>query len=165
MIEEFQKIEGFSDTVGLLKKRFPNRKRSDSFKLEKLAQDFLQVQPTGKFHEAIYDVEILEQLSNTYLKKEDSIKNCVLYKTPVMKKIILPSLEPLKGVISDIMIKRIASECITFDNLKNTHEKLGSTGIKQLLSDKNDSGKPRITKDSRILKKINDYFNTNKNIA
>lgn len=76
-----------------------------------------------------------------YLNKVDLIENCVLYKASVMKKIILPSLEPLKGVISDIIAKRIASECITFDDLQNTQEKFGTEGVKQLLSAKNVSPK------------------------
>ncbi|KAK0071574.1 hypothetical protein PV325_012655, partial [Microctonus aethiopoides] len=149
MVEEFQKIAGFTDTLGLLKKRFSDRKGPNLFKLQRLAQDFLQVQPSGKFHEAIYDVEILEKLSDAYLNKVDLIENCVVYKVSVMKKIILPSLEPLKSIISDRITERIASEGITFENLQNTHEKFGTEGIKQLLSTRNDNGKPRITKDSR----------------
>ncbi|KAK0169614.1 hypothetical protein PV328_011820 [Microctonus aethiopoides] len=72
--------------------------------------------------------------------------------------------QPLKSVISDRITERIASEGITFDNLQNTHEKFGTEGIKQLLPTRNDNGKPRINKDSRILKKISDYFNKNKNL-
>lgn len=85
-------------------------------------------------------------------------KNCVIYNDSVMKKIVLPSLEPLKGVTLDIMIKRIAYECITFEDLKDTYKEIGITGIKNVLFSKKNSGKPGITKDSRVLKKINAFL-------
>lgn len=62
MIVAFKKIAGFSDSLSLLRKVLTTRKGKDQFKLGILAKDILKIESTDKFHEALYDVQILKQL-------------------------------------------------------------------------------------------------------
>lgn len=54
MVETFKNVVGFSDTLSILKKIYPERRGPGLFKLSKLADDLLQ--QNGDFHEALYDV-------------------------------------------------------------------------------------------------------------
>ncbi|KAK0071078.1 hypothetical protein PV326_001713, partial [Microctonus aethiopoides] len=62
MVQKFSKIAGFSDSLSLFKKHFGVKKVSGEFKLSTLAAEHLNVTSEDQFHEAMYDVDILEQL-------------------------------------------------------------------------------------------------------
>lgn len=105
MIQSFQNTAGFSDTLVILRRIFPERKKGEKmFKLQTLAQDLLKLTSTDQFHEALYDVAILEKLTTSFIKKEDLCAICKTYKQSVMTKMLLPPLKVLKGVISDKML-------------------------------------------------------------
>ncbi|CAD6234036.1 GSCOCG00012356001-RA-CDS, partial [Cotesia congregata] len=55
-------IKGFTDTLVLFKKQFLDRKGKGLFKLSQLTKDLLPHRKTDNFHEAMFDVEILEEL-------------------------------------------------------------------------------------------------------
>lgn len=63
MVTNFKNIAGFSDTLSLFKKQFPKRQGEGKFTLSQLAKDFLHINSNEKFHEVLYDVEILEKLT------------------------------------------------------------------------------------------------------
>lgn len=104
-------------------------------------------------------MKILEKLSSSFLNKKDLINNFTSYTDSVIKSITLPSLKPLKKVISDIIIKKIATEGITFENLLKVKADFGTTGVIQLFKEKKSNGKPKITGDIRALNKISHFFN------
>lgn len=97
MIESLFKIAGFSDTLTVFRRNYPERKQGNaSFKLQALAH-LLHLQPfeSDRFYEALYDVEILKKLVVSLIKKEDLYIICKPFKESVMLK-ILPSKRPFK---------------------------------------------------------------------
>ena len=121
MIENFLIVAGFSDTFTLFKRAFPERKKGEKmFKLQTLAEDLLKSGPSHRFHEALYDVEILEKLTTAFIEKTDLCKVRKTYKKSMLAKVALPSLKILKSVISDTMLNKIAGEGIDYKFLKET---------------------------------------------
>ncbi|KAK0170513.1 hypothetical protein PV328_008351 [Microctonus aethiopoides] len=162
-IEEFQNIVGFTDTLLILKQMYPERCGPGLFKLNKLAEDFLS--QTGDFHDALYDVEILQQLSLQFITPENLIK----YKKSYVQYLgnearsqkatsLMPSLKLLQGVVSDSMQKKMANAGIDFNMMLVASKDQENETLVQLLSGLNDMNKPRVTKDKKILKNIEDFF-------
>ncbi|XP_024867268.1 uncharacterized protein LOC112451699 isoform X1 [Temnothorax curvispinosus] len=172
MIEDFKNlIVGFSDTLVPLKKLYPQRKGKGMFKLSTLAQDLLQIELTENFHEAAYDVEILEQIASTIPKENlignhKSFKESLDHETRLQKTAKLKrSLNIFKNVISNGMIKKIAEAGINRAKLQDIYEKSGREGIIQLLSAKQKDNKPRVTNQKRILENIVEFLDTNQSPA
>ncbi|XP_043271992.1 uncharacterized protein [Venturia canescens] len=153
MVEQFAKIAGFCDSLNLLKKRFPNRKGKGLFKLEILARDLLQVQLNNKFHEATYDVQMLEQLTSTFLLKSDLIANCKDYKASVSSKLMQPHLSNLKNVVSPSILNKLITARLTYGILKKVYAEQNREGIAILLSKKDANNKTTVTKDKRARKR------------
>ena len=66
LMEQFSKIiVGFSDTLSLFKKRFPNKKEKNSLTLTALAQELDNV-PVMNAHDALYDVILLDKLVSKF---------------------------------------------------------------------------------------------------
>jgi len=135
MIADFKIIAGFSDTLELFKKHFPKRKGEGKFKLCELAKDYLNINSNESFHEALYDVEILEKLS-AFIDKKDLYTNCKSYMESIIHvknlqktATTLSLLKPLKGIISNGMLRKIASQRITFEVLKEEYDKKGKDGL------------------------------------
>jgi len=122
MIDDFKQIIGeFADSLVLLKKKFPDRKGPGLFKLSTLAQDLLQRNDNENFHNATYDVEVLENIVCSTISKEEIFKNTksfvasLMYETQLQNiHVIVKSLYVLKGIISDAMIKKMATSGITY---------------------------------------------------
>lgn len=174
MIADFKIIAGFSDTLELFKKHFPKRKGEGKFKLCELAKDYLNINSNESFHEreALYDVEILEKLS-AFIDKIDLYTNLYTNCKSYMESIIhvknlqktattLSLLKPLKGIISNGMLRKIASHSITFKVLKEEYDKEGKDGLVQFLKEPLIDNKPRITKDKRVLNKLITFFESKK---
>ncbi|XP_046465905.1 uncharacterized protein [Neodiprion pinetum] len=159
MIESFKNIAGFSDSLTVMKKVLPERKaEKKSFNLPILARDLLNFGTSDKFHEALFDVETLVKLCDTFAKKEMFLEVCKLYKEVIMVKLLSPSLKYLKGVISNQMILKIAGAGIHYEILKEVYAKDGDIGIKSLLSEKTISNKPRVTKAKKIIETVVEHL-------
>lgn len=65
MVSDYQKIAGFCDSLSLIKKELPTRK--GQFKLGALARDYLRIESREKFHDTLYDVQILKGLTLSIL--------------------------------------------------------------------------------------------------
>ncbi|XP_024867269.1 uncharacterized protein LOC112458144 [Temnothorax curvispinosus] len=158
-------------TLVPLKKLYPQRKGKGMFKLSTLAQDLLQIELTENFHEAAYDVEILEQIASTIPKENlignhKSFKESLDHETRLQKTAKLKrSLNIFKNVISNGMIKKIAEAGINRAKLQDIYEKSGREGIIQLLSAKQKDNKPRVTNQKRILENIVEFLDTNQSPA
>ncbi|KAK0158038.1 hypothetical protein PV327_011232 [Microctonus hyperodae] len=160
MVDEFSNVLiGFTDTLNLFKRNLPERKGRDMFKLESLAQDILQIN-SEKFHDATYDVEILNKLVTTLTTKQVLIDNHKSYIDLARKAITLPSLRILKNTVSNATIQKLATSGISYDKLSKVYEEFGHEGITDLLSKKKLDNKPLITNSKKIIHKIINYFNS-----
>ncbi|XP_046492460.1 uncharacterized protein [Neodiprion pinetum] len=169
MTEDFQLVVvGFSDTLPLLKKIYLERKGPGMFKLEKLAEDILNLKTNTRFHDALYDVEILEQLSvvaidiasffTTCERFIERLNNCI---HNIRVAMALPYLEPLKNVISAGMLKKMASAGITYDRLKEVQKTSGKNEVVNSLSERIINKKPLVTDSKRILLALTDFLAKN----
>ncbi|KAH0552645.1 hypothetical protein KQX54_013719 [Cotesia glomerata] len=163
MVETFKNVVGFTDTLSILKKIYLKRRGPGLFKLSKLAEDLLQ--QNGDFHEALYDVQVLQQLSSKFIGSKKLINSrksyveCLANEAKSQKAdTLMPSLKILKGIVSDNMLKKIANAGIDFNMMLAASEDKENQRLVQLLSELNDFNKPRVTKDKKILKKINDFL-------
>lgn len=172
MIEDFQNlVVGFADILVTLRKLYSQRKGPGMFKLSTLAQDLLQIAMTGNFTDAAYDVKILEKLAST-IPKENLIMNSksftesLVHESRLQKAAVLGrSLDVLKGVISERMIKKIASVGINRAKLQDIFEENGREGVIKLLSAKQKDNKTCVTKNKKILEKILVVLDTNQSPA
>lgn len=72
MIENFANLVGFSDTLVVFKRVFPERQKDEkTFKLQALAQNLFKLESADQFHNVLYDVEVLEKLTNAFMKKKN----------------------------------------------------------------------------------------------
>ena len=74
-------IAGFADSCAILRKALTDRKGEGMFKLSTLAQKYWGISPSGKFHEAMYDVEVVEKLVLKKILKETLFKKKLNYFT------------------------------------------------------------------------------------
>ncbi|KAK0075887.1 hypothetical protein PV325_006205 [Microctonus aethiopoides] len=163
-------ICGFSDSLPLFKKHFKGRSGEGAFKLETLAKEFLQQESSGAFHEASYDLYVLKSLVSSYIDNEDIFQNAKTYADPVnhvieLRRInaVLPSLKPLKGILTNSMLRKLPKENLTFDILQKKFDDEGEEGLLSTLTLLK-NGKPQITKNRRVLAQISAFFKS-KNVC
>ncbi|XP_066596884.1 uncharacterized protein [Prorops nasuta] len=150
MIQDCKVIAGFSDTLILFKRHFPERKGAGKFKLQILANDLLIEPSNGTFHEALYDVEVLKSLSSTYLNSDDILNNAKSFSESVNNIleidkicITLLLLQPFKHVVKDGILRKMAKENITYEIMKKKYEEEGETGVIKILTELK-NGKPKV---------------------
>lgn len=178
MIQDFSKIiYGFIDSLPVFRTLFPERKGEGMFKLSKLAQDFLSLSDEQDFHEGLFDCKVLQELvvskvsTDVLFQKINFFKDCMLntitgkkkakkssLDKPARKKIAL--IKELKTVITDYMNKKLVNAGISYEKLANAFKHSEEFGIIKLLCENQE--KP-ITKDQKILQKINVHFIEKKN--
>lgn len=165
LIKNFSKIVyGFCDSLNLFWKSYPERKETGMCKLSKLALDFLNIDETNEnFHEATYDVYILQRLVNEKLSVNDVLQNSQELTSSVknfLNKRKTKTFSALKGTISDYMIKKIALSGSTYDDLKLIFINQGKEALHNFFTELVNS-KPRITKDKKIIQTIIEHFKSN----
>lgn len=164
MVQKFSKISGFSDSLPLFKKCFGVKKVSGEFKLSTLAAEHLNVTSQDQFREAMYDVDILEQLlaltnKDRLYENSKSYRTCLNHLTaPKMIASAMQDLSPLKGVVSDHILKKIASEGIKYSDLLNKYQKGDTEKFKEYLKNPGNDKKARISKDKRVIDKLVKFF-------
>ena len=144
-------IYGFCDSLGILKKVFPDRKSAGKFKLSTLTNDLLQV--NGNFHEALCDVMCLETICCHFLivdhfKKyyktfDKSLKNLNISRRTNLRLCLFSQFESILSNRYNNRITKLASTDLTYDTLKQMYEKDGQQKLIDL-SEKVDN-KPRLT--------------------
>lgn len=159
--DRFQIVTGFSDTLKLFKTVYPFRKGPGAFKLINLAQDLLETQSPGFFHEALFDVRVLQQLVKVTSKETDLFIFEKKFEKAIeenkINKIInhnVLELAPFKTIVSRDIIKKIAVAGITFQNLKSKCSNEGEDEVIKFLSKCDSSRKPLVTKNKKVLTKI-----------
>ncbi|KAK0166663.1 hypothetical protein PV327_004155 [Microctonus hyperodae] len=128
LVESFNIIAGFSDSLPLFKNHFGSNKTPGEHKLSTLAVKHLNVKLDDQFHEALYDVKILEQLVS--LTNEDhlfesskSYNACLTHITKLnITASTMQHLSPLKGIISDRILEKMASVGIKYEDLLRIYQ-------------------------------------------
>lgn len=113
------------------------------------------------------DVYILEKIiSKSGISYETLTKYAVSYAEKSQKWIVdkrinslLPDLNPLNGIVSLDIRKKLARASINMQCLKDTYFQSSSEGIYQLLS-KKENDKPVVAASKSVINKIIDYFKT-----
>ena len=166
--DKFSIIFGFADTLRIFKKTFPERKGPGMLKLQALAEHILQEQHTGSFHEALFDVQILQRLVRSIEKENELFKHYKTYKQCLIDqldneriKYNLKKLTSLIGVISLDLLKKVAKENVTYDMLINIYKADGEEAILKIFKEKLPNGKPKITSNKKALDKIIDNLKKN----
>lgn len=164
MTKDFKKlVAGFADSLYLLKNAFPDRsKEAGSFKLGRLANELLHV--TGSFHEAMFDVKVLEKLCFEYIDSVDIKKKLIKYDNFVTKKLEqksirskMPDLLEIKKITNLSVCKKIISNDLTYEKLQKKFQTLGQKLFKEFLMEKVGRS-ARITKNESYIKKILSHF-------
>ncbi|KAL7307764.1 hypothetical protein TKK_0000436 [Trichogramma kaykai] len=157
----FDMIIGFVDTIPILKKSFPERKGPKAFKLASLANDLLGTNKEDGFHEALFDVVILEKLV-LHIKKQDEL---IKYLKPYDKCYHKQSeydfiqnnmkyLESLRQVVSRELRVRLVRAGFSRSFLLKKLKEEGEKYELDLLSEKMADGKSKFTKNNKALTKI-----------
>ena len=102
-----------------------NRKGPGMFKLQKLAFDYLSIDDSQNFHEAMFDVEILQKLV-TFVGKEDELINKMkIYDFYLENELQFESIKKnleelalLKNVISKELLKKLLNKILVIMLLK-----------------------------------------------
>lgn len=61
--------------------------------------------------------------------------------------------------VLNYMLRKIAHSGLKYEHLKLAFERGGAEGIENILGEKNDSGKVRVTRTKSVIGKIVDHFN------
>ena len=156
-------IEGFVDTLHVFREVLPNRQ---SYKLESLVSDTLSLSYNA--HSAAEDVKALQALvkhhsvsPDTLLKHSFSV-DFVFFKINQKSKTdeCLCSLQPLVTCLSNYMIKKIANSGLAYSHLKLAFDRGGAEGLESVLSEKQQDGNARVTKNKSVITKLYSHFST-----
>ncbi|KAJ8685011.1 hypothetical protein QAD02_020804 [Eretmocerus hayati] len=161
MEENFCKVSAVSDTLAIFRKILPDRKKGGLLKLSKLSEDFLDNVDGEKFHDALYDVKMLEKLVKLFkiedalLKHSSTFQQCIEnYRENEQVNSNLVFLKPLKTVLHRDTLRKIAKKRVTFDSLKSIYTNKGKKSLEDYLSERDENRHPRITQDKRTISKI-----------
>ena len=132
-------VIGFTDTLPIFKTVFPNRKDKAAYKLTSLAKDILSHNCDGA-HNARIDIEIPQELVVKNVTVPVILENKVSASQVIDKleqskksKINIASLQPLKTVISQEMLKRLTDFNIDYKMLCEAYKCNGEEGAVFLL--------------------------------
>jgi len=163
LFDEYEKIiEGFSDTLALLRKKF--LKRQNGYKLTTLASELLCILCVGA-HDAKFDINLLEKICVSFIDVREIVESKmsllqIQIKIENNKNIrkILPSFTPMKSVISILIQKRLAAYEISYDKIIETFKTKGEKGVRTLLRG-DINGTPTIIKTKKTIDNILKYLN------
>lgn len=137
-------IYGVTDTLPIFRKLLPE---SNKHKLEILASSYLDEPSTGNFHDGLYDVIVLQKLVEKFIPATELHQQSKSYKLLLRKKreaeiikSVMQTLAPLKGIISDGMIEKLAKRGFDYKTLTHLYGCFGEDYVKNILwgENKND---------------------------
>nr|XP_018908513.1 PREDICTED: uncharacterized protein LOC109038044 [Bemisia tabaci] len=162
LLDQFARIvQGFTDSLPLLKKYLPGR---SSYNQKDLAVDILGPSSNMMAHEALADATTLISI----FRKEKvplsqifefarSIKDVLKREdTRITAQNNLLTLGTLRPLIKDSMLRKMAEAGLDLEYLKKCLDAEGPEGLARYLSEILEDGKPRVTLNKRILKDICD---------
>ncbi|CAH0548036.1 unnamed protein product [Brassicogethes aeneus] len=160
-IEEFSKIIfGFVDTLPLFRNML---NRQNNCSLGFLAKE-ANIKACGA-HDALADVLILQKLIKHHqISDEQLLSQVSQFNYEVSKQIaknharmILKTLSPLEGTVSEGMMNKMAAAGIDFPTIIDTYITLGEDGIYMLFTELV-TEKPRVTKSRRIINSVTSFL-------
>lgn len=162
-IEKFNNsVSGFLDTKLLFRSQHPGL---SSYSQQSLVSHFLQQEYSA--HNAMDDVRILHKLFTTHKIKEESRKTAFFslayalfcHESLNVAATNLPSLQILvnANILSKTMCKKMATSNLNYAALKLAHSRGEEEGLQKILSESCGKG-PRVTKSSKIIAAISQYF-------
>lgn len=128
-----------------------------------LAKDFVTVPISkDKYHDAVYDVKMLEHLVDAKITKEEIVEGSKSFFERVMKEKVESTYDPLRKVVSTTMINRMILHSISYAQLQGIcnvqEEENANSVIKKLFTRKNDVGKCCVTSRTKIIDAIVNHF-------
>lgn len=171
LVDDFVNIIfGFADTWPMFKQILPERKGPGKFKLETLTKDFLQSYQRQNYHDAACNVKLLRRLVDRLSSEDKLFKFTKTFRESYIKTLEsnnyissnFQSLDELTLVVPESILKRLTLHGISCKSLINVYKNGGDEGIISLFTEKI-AGKPRITKDKKILDKVMRFVNSSKN--
>lgn len=155
-------VLGFMDTLPAFRKHYPGQ---PSYSQENLFGHFVRQDYNG--HDALEDVGALQRLLQVALIPLTRLMACTFtFKSATtyvnfldVKRLRVETLAPrLGGRLSASMIDKIATSGLTYQHLQLAVRRSGCEGLRRLLSEPNDQGKPRVTTCKRVLDTLCEYF-------
>lgn len=151
-------VIGFCDTLPFFKKLYPGL---ECYKQEYLAMKLLQKSYSA--HNALDDCKMLQLLVQSTGKVDVLLANHLYGVSQVTAHGVQPAQESLEylvkqKIISKAMLRKFEITSITYEHLKLAFQRDGFDGIFYLLSEKNEDGTIRVTRNCNVVKKISDYF-------
>lgn len=151
-------VTGFCDTLPYFKKLYPG--------LERYKQDYIAMkllQESYSAHNALDDCKMLQRLVHNVGDVDTLLSKFYYSSSQITSHGVQPSLESFEhmlknGVISRQIYKKIEGSSLTHEHLKAAFQREGFDGIYYLLTELNEDGKPRISKNRNVIKKVFDYF-------
>lgn len=141
----------------MFKKMFAQRKGSNAFTLETLVKDFMPMENTEYFYDAIFNVQALQNLICTFNSEEtlfDFSKRFHKCYNDLLasrkSKYGLQFLTQLSKVVSLPILKKLASNNMTFTSLVETYKNGGDRALIDMLTETVET-KPRIIKNKRVI--------------
>jgi len=166
MQKDFLMLAGFADSLKVLRKKI-DKNIVSNYKLETLAKQFLTL-PEDRFHDAVYDVTVLEDLSNNFDCSEE-LKTSIqflgsCYEDIEKKNMIkrhLSNVSDLKNVLSETILKKLAIHKITYTDIVQLFQKEGEKGVRKMFMEKNKDNKIKVTNREKVFQDLFKYLNKN----
>lgn len=172
MLDKFDLLKPFSnvvcsfaDTLKIFENDPAIRQRERSLKLSVLAEKYVPKWNMEIAHEALSDCMTLESICEALQCTEEILIFCISIEEFTANQIRLEKqfwvkqdLWPLRGVISKDMVQRLAKNGLSMQILRDAHRSGNEQSLHMLLAEVNECGKPRITKNMRIIRTLAEYF-------
>lgn len=156
-------VGGVADTYKIMLGD-PKLSLEESLKQPDLARKYIPNFNSENAHEGLADCEALEKICLKLDLEKKIRSNIIPFNQFVGKEIgkmrisnNQSQMDPLKGVISDMMINRLSSNNLTTVTLKKIMADGGKKAVEIALTE-NVDGKPRITKNRKIIDNIVDFL-------
>ncbi|KAK7072927.1 hypothetical protein SK128_004438 [Halocaridina rubra] len=164
LYEKFHCIVGILDTLELVKKIHP---QLHNYQQENIYKIFFADEYNA--HDALEDVTALQRIFD-YVKKShtDEIKKHTFstqsvhdiwkYNKQMRQNLKSYRLPISNEAISKHMAKIAAGSGLTYNHIKTAHSLHGKDGIEQVFSELTNAGKPRVTKNKRVIEKLFNFM-------
>ena len=128
-----------------------------------MAKDILK--ECGQFHEALFDVQVLEKLTNKLISTDTIFRKIKLFH-PFCEKVfendkvnqLIPSIKIIKDLTNVNVCKKMISSEISYQNLETIYQENGKKVLIEFLSEKIDKRKYRVTNKPEYLENIVQHF-------